>query len=76
MKKAFMVQIISGIITFILGIVTMLYGFGFITGRIQGSVRTCMLLLLLCVVAVICCIMQTVRNTRKYRTKSENMWNK
>lgn len=66
-----MVQIISGIITFILGIVTMLYGFEFITGRIQGSVRICMLLLLLCVVAVICCIIQTVRNTRKYRTKSD-----
>lgn len=67
MTKELWVWLIAGILTFVFGCLTSIYGYYFLIGRINGSIKVCMLLLMGCAISVITCIVLTVKNIKKYK---------
>lgn len=60
--KGLLMQIIAGIITVVLGGMTCAYGYCFLTGRIVGSVKVCVLLLGMCLASLVICAILAFRN--------------
>ena len=66
-RNSILIQIIIGVITFGMGIATMLYGLNFYLGKIKGSIGTCILLGIICVILSISSVSLTIINGRKYK---------
>lgn len=64
-KKELLIWLAIGIITFIIGCFTAVYGFLFLIGDINGSIPVCLLLLSVCMVSIITCIMLNLKYKKK-----------
>lgn len=64
-QKELWIQLIVGLLTFVLGCVTCVYGYCTIVGKIDGNIAVCLLLLTVCFVSIIICVVLTLNNIKK-----------
>ena len=66
-KKEVWIQLIAGLLTFVLGCVTCAYGYCTIVGKIDGNIAVCLLLLAVCFVSIIICVVLKLNNIKRAR---------
>lgn len=64
-KKGLWSQLIAGILTFVFGCLTCLYGYCSLVGKINGNIVVYLLLLIVCFVSVTICVALTLKNIKK-----------
>lgn len=64
--KDILVQLFTGIIAVVFGVISVGYGFGYLTGKINGNIRTCLLLAITCITLFLICCALTASNYKKY----------
>lgn len=64
-KKGFWIQIIAGLLTFVFGCLTCVYGYCSLVGKINGNMVVYLILLIVCFVSIIICINSILKNIKK-----------
>ena len=60
--KLLKLQIVIGIITSCIGIVTIMYGVNFYNHQSRGNIVTCIALLFFCMLSIISCVLIVIKN--------------
>ena len=63
--KLLKLQIVIGIITSCIGIVTIMYGVNFYNHPSRGNIVTCIALLFCCMLSIISCVLIVIKNYKK-----------
>ena len=61
--KLLKLQIVIGIITSCIGIVTIMYGVNFYNHPSRGNIVTCIALLFCCMLSIISCVLISIKNS-------------
>ena len=68
--KLLKLQIVIGIITSCIGIVTIMYGVNFYNHPSRGNIVTCIALLFCCMLSIISCVLIVIKNYKNNKLQS------
>ena len=68
--KLLKLQIVIGIITSCIGIVTIMYGVNFYNHPSRGNIVTCIALLFCCMLSIISCVLIVIKNYKNKKKQS------